>query len=116
MTEIARGELTEQELNRRTGVAEAEVTSARELNTEERRVLESQIERMTGKTVVARYAQDRSLLGGAVVRMGSTIESNVDDVYTYYDIEEVKKIQYDLAKSEYGPLVKAVEVERMQGE
>jgi F-type H+-transporting ATPase subunit delta len=63
----------EQELNRRTGVAEAEVTSARELNTEERRVLESQIERMTGKTVVARYAQDRSLLGGAVVRMGSTI-------------------------------------------
>jgi F-type H+-transporting ATPase subunit delta len=63
----------EQELNRRTGVTEAEVTSARELNVEERRALESKIERMTGQTVIARYAQDRSLLGGAVVRMGSTI-------------------------------------------
>ena len=48
--------------------------------------------------------------------MGSTIEYNVNDLYTYYDIEAVKKAQYDLAKNEYGPLVKAVEVERMQGE
>jgi len=63
----------EQELNLRLGIAEAEVTSARELNAEERRELESQMERMTGRTVLARYAQDRSLLGGAVVRMGSTI-------------------------------------------
>jgi F-type H+-transporting ATPase subunit delta len=63
----------EQELNRRMGIAEAEVTSARELNSDQRRMLESQIERMTGRTVIARYAQDSSLLGGAVVRMGSTI-------------------------------------------
>ena len=63
----------EQELNLRLGIAEAEITSARELNPDERRELESRMERMTGKTVVARYTQDRSLLGGAVVRMGSTI-------------------------------------------
>ncbi len=63
----------EQELNRRMGVTEAEVTSVRELSAGERQALESQIERMTGKTVIARYAQDRSLLGGAMVRMGSTI-------------------------------------------
>jgi F-type H+-transporting ATPase subunit delta len=63
----------ERELNQRLGIAEAKVTSARELGPEERRILESQIERLTGKKVQARYGTDRSLLGGAVIRIGSTI-------------------------------------------
>jgi F-type H+-transporting ATPase subunit delta len=62
-----------QELNRRLGFAEAEIISARELTQNERNSLEAQVEKLTGKKVRAQYAQDRSILGGAVVRIGSTI-------------------------------------------
>jgi F-type H+-transporting ATPase subunit delta len=61
------------ELDARMGFAEAEVSSARELGDAERRALEAQIEKTTGKKVRASYALDASLLGGAVVRVGSTI-------------------------------------------
>lgn len=63
----------EVELDRRLGFAEAEITSARELSESERRTLEAQVERLTGKKVRARYASDPSLLGGAIVKVGSTI-------------------------------------------
>ena len=63
----------EQEVNDRLGFAEAEITSARPLSDAEKRNLESQVERMTGKKVRARYAQDKEILGGAMVRVGSTI-------------------------------------------
>jgi F-type H+-transporting ATPase subunit delta len=61
------------EMNERLGFAEAEIISARELNDAEKRTIETQAEKLSGKRVRARYAQDASLLGGAVVRMGSTI-------------------------------------------
>ena len=35
--------------------------------------MESQVASLTGKKVRARYATDSELLGGAVVRVGSTI-------------------------------------------
>ncbi len=63
----------EAELYQRLGVADAEVTSSRELNANERTELEQQIERMTGKKVRAKYATDHGLIGGAVVKMGSTV-------------------------------------------
>jgi F-type H+-transporting ATPase subunit delta len=63
----------EQEINDRLGFAEAEITSARALGDAEKKNLEQQVQRMTGKSLRARYAQDPSLLGGAVVRVGSTI-------------------------------------------
>ena len=63
----------EKELDARLGFAEAQVSRARELGSEERRGLESQIERVTGKKIRAQYGLDPSLLGGAVVRVGSTI-------------------------------------------
>lgn len=63
----------EQELNQRLGFADAEITSARALGDAERRNLEAEVEKLTGKKVRARYAQDASILGGAVVRVGSTI-------------------------------------------
>jgi F-type H+-transporting ATPase subunit delta len=63
----------EQELNNRLGFADAEVSSARELGAAEKQLLEGEIARMTGKTVRARYQQDSSLLGGAVVKVGSMI-------------------------------------------
>jgi len=66
-------EQLERELDARLGVAEAEVTSARELGDPERRVLEAQIAKVTGKKVRAHFGLDSSLLGGAVVRIGSTI-------------------------------------------
>ncbi len=63
----------EQELDQRLGFTEAEISSARELGESERHALEAQVERVTGKKVRARYLQDATLLGGAVVKVGSTI-------------------------------------------
>ena len=63
----------EQELNDRQGFAEAQVSTARPLGDPEKRMLEAEITRLTGKKVRARYEQDASLLGGAVVQVGSTI-------------------------------------------
>jgi F-type H+-transporting ATPase subunit delta len=63
----------EQELDERQGFAEAQVSSARQLSDAERQSLEAEITKMTGKKVRASYAQDASLLGGAVVQIGSTI-------------------------------------------
>lgn len=69
--EIARE--VESELNARLGFAEAEITSARELSDIEKRALEGKIEGMTGRKVRAHYGIDAKLLGGAIVRLGSTI-------------------------------------------
>jgi F-type H+-transporting ATPase subunit delta len=63
----------ERELDQRQGFAEAQVSSARRLNDSEKQTLEVEIAKMTGKKVRARYAEDASLLGGAVVQVGSTI-------------------------------------------
>ncbi len=63
----------QQELDERLGFADAEVTSARELTSSEKQMLESEIALLTSKRVRARYQRDASLLGGAVVQVGSTI-------------------------------------------
>jgi F-type H+-transporting ATPase subunit delta len=62
-----------QELNARLGIAEAEVTSARPLTAQEKQQLTSVLERQTGKKIEASFQEDKSLLGGAVVRVGSTV-------------------------------------------
>jgi F-type H+-transporting ATPase subunit delta len=66
-------EQLEKELDARLGFAEAQISSVRELGDAERRALEAQVAKTTGKKVRAQYALDSSLLGGAVVRVGSTI-------------------------------------------
>ena len=63
----------EKELDQRRGFADAEISSAHSMGDTEKREFEAQIAKLTGKKVRARYAQDASLLGGAVVRLGSTI-------------------------------------------
>lgn len=63
----------EQELNDRMGIADAEVRSARDLSDAEKKQLESEVAKLTGKRVRARYQLDASLLGGAVVQVGSAI-------------------------------------------
>ena len=60
-------------LNERLGIAEAQVTSARELTVQERAELEADLSRVTGKTVRANYEQNPALLGGAIARVGSTV-------------------------------------------
>jgi F-type H+-transporting ATPase subunit delta len=66
-------EQLEKELDARLGFAEAQITSARELGGAERQNLETQVEKLTGKKVRAHFHHDASLLGGAVIRVGSTI-------------------------------------------
>ena len=66
-------EQLEKELDARLGFTEAQISSARELGDTEKRTLEAQIAKTTGKKVRASYGLDPSLLGGAVVRIGSTI-------------------------------------------
>jgi F-type H+-transporting ATPase subunit delta len=66
-------EQLEKELDARLGFAEAQISSARELGDAEKRSLEGQMEKTTGKKIRAHYGIDPSLLGGAVVRVGSTI-------------------------------------------
>ena len=63
----------QQEMDARLGIEEVAVTSSRDLSPEERSALERQVELMTGKKVRAAYAVDRGILGGAVLKMGSTI-------------------------------------------
>jgi len=71
MAQIARQ--FETELNTQLGFVEADVTSSRQLSADEKQGLESQVERMTGKKVRAKYDTNPEFLGGAVVRVGSTI-------------------------------------------
>lgn len=63
----------EHELDERLGFAEAQVRSFRELSDLEKRALEKRVEKLTGRKVRASYARDTAILGGAVVRVGSTI-------------------------------------------
>lgn len=63
----------EKELDARMGFTEAQISSARELADAEKRTLEAQVAKVTGKKVRAQYGLDPSLLGGAVIRIGSTI-------------------------------------------
>ena len=63
----------EKELDARLGFAEADITSARELGDAEKREFETQVQKLTGMKVRAHYMQDAALLGGAVLRVGSTI-------------------------------------------
>src|SRR5947209_11218873 len=71
MDEIARQ--FKQELNQRLGIAETQVSSARELTPEEKQSLEKQMAAITGKVVRATYSRDPHMLGGVIVRIGSTI-------------------------------------------
>ncbi len=80
----------ETELNTRMGIVEAEVSSARQLNDTERAALVAELSRSTGQRVAARYKVDHSLLGGAVVRVGST-------VYDGSVLGQLQKIKQELA-------------------
>lgn len=60
-------------IRERQGIAEAEVTSAAELNDAQKRSLSQSLEKKTGKKIEANFAVDKGLLGGVVVRIGDTV-------------------------------------------
>ena len=60
------------ELNKRLGIAEAEVTSARALGDAEKKELLRAVAPHR-KEIETHFAEDRDLLGGAVVLVGSTV-------------------------------------------
>lgn len=60
-------------LAERSGVVSAEIISARELPTAERKEFEINLERLTGKSVSVNYTVDADIIGGVVTRIGSTV-------------------------------------------
>jgi F-type H+-transporting ATPase subunit delta len=60
-------------LDARQGIAQATVTSAADLTANERAELDAALAKLTGKKVQAQFKTDPALIGGAVVRIGSTI-------------------------------------------
>ena len=61
------------EMDRRRGISEVSVVSARPLDAGERREMEQQVARLAGTEVRARFSEDGGLIGGAVVRIGGTV-------------------------------------------
>lgn len=55
------------------GIRQAEITTARELDPAERESLLSDVGRLAGAKIDARFKLDKSILGGTVVRIGSTV-------------------------------------------
>ena len=63
----------ESEMNRRAGIVDALVLSAHELSAPEKSQLTQALEHITGKKVQPQYQLNSQLIGGATVRIGSTI-------------------------------------------
>jgi len=63
----------EAQLDEREGIARASVTSAHELDEDEKKQLRQVLERLSGRRVETDYRLDPALIAGAVVRVGSTI-------------------------------------------
>jgi F-type H+-transporting ATPase subunit delta len=61
------------EINRRLHISEAEITSVRELNSEEKSKIEARASALAGLEIRPIYKQDASLLGGVVLRIGDTV-------------------------------------------
>jgi F-type H+-transporting ATPase subunit delta len=61
------------EINRRLHISDAEITSVRELNSEEKSKIEAKASALAGLEIRPIYKQDASLLGGVVLRIGDTV-------------------------------------------
>jgi F-type H+-transporting ATPase subunit delta len=60
-------------LDARQGIAQAKVTSASDLTAEDRAEIDAALAKLTGRKVNAQFETDPDLIGGAVVKIGSTI-------------------------------------------
>jgi F-type H+-transporting ATPase subunit delta len=61
------------ELQSRLGIRQAEVITARKLNAEDKAALLEHVTALAKGQVEATFTQDESILGGVVVRIGSTV-------------------------------------------
>lgn len=59
-------------MQERMGIKPAEIVTARELSKEEREALVAEVGRLAGAKIDATFRLDKSILGGTVVRIGST--------------------------------------------
>lgn len=60
-------------LDERRGVARVEVRTAHAIAADQQTALEKKFAALTGKAVEARYVVDEGVIGGSVVRVGSTV-------------------------------------------
>ncbi|HEX4757677.1 MAG TPA: ATP synthase F1 subunit delta [Terracidiphilus sp.] len=60
-------------LQQQLGISPAEIVTARELDAKEREALVAEIARLAGSKIDASFKLDASILGGTVVRIGSTV-------------------------------------------
>ena len=60
-------------LQERLGIQQVEIVTARELGSEERSDLEARVAQLAGSRIEASFELDASILGGTVVRIGSTV-------------------------------------------
>lgn len=60
-------------LQEQLGIRPAEITTARELGKDERDALVAEVGKLAGARVDASFKLDKSILGGTVVRIGSTV-------------------------------------------
>lgn len=61
------------ELQARQGIRQAEIVTARELGEQERNALLAGVIQLAGAKIQARFKLDKSILGGTIVRIGSTV-------------------------------------------
>ncbi len=60
-------------LQEQSGIRPAEIVTARELGKDERDALEAEVAKLAGAKIDASFKLDKAILGGAVVRIGSTV-------------------------------------------
>jgi F-type H+-transporting ATPase subunit delta len=60
-------------LQEQMGIRPAEIVTSRELSNEERNVLVADVAKLAGAKIDASFKLDKSILGGAVIRIGSTV-------------------------------------------
>jgi len=61
------------ELQERQGIRQVEIVTARELNEKDRNGLVAGVGKLAGARIQASFKLDQSILGGTVVRIGSTV-------------------------------------------
>ena len=61
------------EMAKREGVAEAIITTARKLDAQERKDLEASVAQTAGTKIHATFQEDDALVGGVILRIGSTV-------------------------------------------
>ena len=60
-------------LQEQLGIRQAEIVTARELGAEERKALVAEVAKLAGAKINASFKLDANILGGTVVRIGSTV-------------------------------------------